>query len=148
MSKSDIVYRLAEISDLDALIKVGDDLFDYPIKVDFAREFLTDPRHILMLAVHFSEVVGMASGFVYVYPDKEPSLFIDEVGVIDSQQGQGIGTSLVENIVEVAFSKFSCKEAWVLTEDYNIGAMRTYKKAGGRQSEPSIMFEFHKKSPS
>lgn len=149
MSKSEIEYRLAEVSDLGSLIRVGDDLFDYPIKEDMAKEFLVDPRHLLMIALDSDDIVGMASGFIHVHPDKDSALFIDEVGVITAHQKQGIGKKLMSNIVEKAFYEFDCKDAWVLTDDSNIAAKKTYISAGGRQSDqPTIMFEFQRKSSS
>lgn len=81
-----IEIRLVTIEDLPAIEKVGDNLFDNPIKRNRAIEFFEDPRHHLMLAFHKQEVIGMASGFHYVHPDKDPSMFINEVGVIDDFQ--------------------------------------------------------------
>ena len=148
MSNTKIQYRLAQPADLKQLVEIGDELFDYPVREDRAIEFLNDPRHLMMLALVSPKVVGMASGFVYVHPDKEPALFIDEVSVIDAHQRNGIGTELVTRLVEEAFTTYECREAWVLTDDANVGAQKAYKRAGGTLHKAGlVMFEYKKKKP-
>lgn len=138
-----IKYKLADHSDLPAMVKVGDDLFDHPIKENRASEFLDDPRHHLFLAYDGQHVVGMASAFHYVHPDKDPNLFINEVGVIDSHQSQGIGRRLVKEIVAYGQEKLDCKEAWVGTDQSNIAAQKAYLAAGGKKDdEPFVLIEF------
>ena len=93
--KEKVEIRLAALADLPALQKVGDRLFDYEIKADRAEEFLNDPRHHLVLAYFRDEVVGMASGFHYIHPDKDPIMFVNEVAVLETLQNRGIGRDLV-----------------------------------------------------
>ena len=86
----------------------------------------------------------MASGFHYVHPDKDPSMFINEVGVIDDFQNQGIGRELVKFLWKYA-QKIGCQEAWVGTEKSNIAAQRCYIASGAKaDDEPFILFEFEK----
>jgi len=140
--QKDIEIRLATIDDLAAMEKVGDDLFDHPIKRNRAIEFLNDPRHHLILAFKEDEVIGMASGFHYVHPDKDPELFMNEVGVVEAHQNQGIGRTLVKSLMDYA-KKFGCKEAWIGTEKSNVAAQKCYIAAGGEpDDEPFILFEF------
>ncbi|MEO9481797.1 MAG: GNAT family N-acetyltransferase [Ekhidna sp.] len=138
-----IAYKLGDISDLAALIKAGDELFDYPVKEHRAKEFLNDSRHHLFLAYDGQAVVGMASGLHYVHPDKDPSLFIDEVGVVDAYQSCGIGRELVKKLVAYARKELDCKEAWVLTDESNLAAQKAYFAAGGkREDEKFVLIEF------
>ena len=67
---NEIKLKLATLDDLPAMIEVGDLLFDYSIKPDRASEFLNDPRHHLILAYDETDIVGMASGFHYIHPDR------------------------------------------------------------------------------
>ncbi|WP_171037003.1 GNAT family N-acetyltransferase [Maribacter algarum] len=140
--KNEIEIRLATIEDLPAIEKVGDTLFDNPIKRNRAIEFFEDPRHHLFLAFNSKEVVGMASAFHYVHPDKDPELFMNEVGVIAAFQNQGIGRTLVKRLWEYA-QELGCKEAWIGTEKSNIAAQKCYKASGGTpDDEPFILYEF------
>ena len=45
-----IEYKVADLSDLDEIVLVGDELFDLPVKEANAREFLQDSRHHMILA--------------------------------------------------------------------------------------------------
>jgi len=140
--KDNIEIRLATIDDLPAMEKVGDALFDNPIKRNRAIEFFNDARHHLVLAYSGNEVVGMASGFHYVHPDKDPELFMNEVGVIESYHNQGIGRELVKFLWKYA-KGLGCMEAWIGTEKSNIAAQKCYSAAGGEADvEPFILFEF------
>lgn len=133
-----IEIKLADMSDLSAIEKVGDELFDHPIKIDRAKEFLEDSRHHLVLGYLDDEVIGMASAFHYVHPDKEPTLFVNEVSVLGEHQNQGLGRKLVKHLCEYG-RKIGCKEAWVATESSNLPARRAYVGAGGVEEEEPVV---------
>ena len=135
-------YRLADQSDLSAIIKVGDTLFDNPVKENRVKEFLDDSRHHLFLAYHQEEIVGMASGFHYIHPDKDPELFINEVGVVDTHQNHGIGQTLVRKLVEYGNDLLGCKSIWVLTNHSNEPAKKMYLAAGGKVEEERVLFVY------
>ena len=84
----------------------------------------------------------MASGFHYVHPDKDPELFINEVGVIEAYQNQGIGRALVK-FLWAHGKRLGCKYAWIGTEKSNVAAQKCYLAAGGSpDDEPFILIEF------
>ncbi|MEP5613610.1 MAG: GNAT family N-acetyltransferase [Cyclobacteriaceae bacterium] len=136
--EKNVLFRLAEPTDVSALVKVGDRLFDNPVKPDRASEFLNDPRHHLVIALLNDEVVGMASGFHYIHPDKDPVLFIDEVGVVEEFQNRGIGRQLVKEICKHGES-LGCQEAWVATDHTNTAARKAYVAAGGVEDRDSFL---------
>ncbi|MGI9550561.1 MAG: GNAT family N-acetyltransferase [Aurantibacter sp.] len=141
--QKNIEIRMATVDDLPAIERAGNQLFDHQIKKNRAVEFFNDVRHHLALAFHKDEAVGMASGFHYVHPDKDPALFVNEVGVMEAYQNQGIGRKLVMYLCEHV-RKIGCTEAWVGTEESNIAARKAYLAAGGTpDSEPFILFEFN-----
>jgi len=128
--------------DAPVLGRVAPGVFDHPIDPRWTAEFLDDPRHHLAVALDDGQVVGMASAVHYVHPDKPPALWVNEVGVAPTHQGQGIGRRLLECLFEHARS-LGCREAWVATEPSNTPARRLYASAGGRESpEPFVMVEF------
>lgn len=140
--RDDITLKLAALPDLPALEIAGDTVFDYPVKLDRAREFLTDPRHHLVLAYHDGIVVGMASGVDYVHPDKDPELFINEVGVAEAYQGQGIGRALVALLCDHG-KTLGCRTAWMATAASNSAARKAYAAAGGAEDpEPVVVVTF------
>lgn len=135
--------KLLSSNDGAALRSVAEGVFDDPIDGAAATEFLADARHHIAVAIADGLVVGFVSAVHYVHPDKpKPELWINEVGVAESHQGQGLGRKLMEAMLAEA-RRLGCAEAWVLTERDNNAAMRLYAACGGAEapSDP-VMFEF------
>jgi len=137
-----ITIRVLSGEDRDALSRVAAGVFDRAIRVQWATEFLEDPRHHLVVAFDSDEVVGMASGVHYVHPDKPPELWINEVGVAPLHRGRGIAGRLLDALLDVG-RQCGCREAWVLTDRDNTPAMRLYAARGGREAaRDQVMFTF------
>ena len=122
--------RLLGPSDARVLESVAPDVFDGPIDPRWSAAFLADSRHHLAAAVLDGLVIGMASAVHYVHPDKPPELWINEVGVAETQRGRGIGRRLLAALFAHGAS-LGCREAWVLTAPDNSAAHRLYAAAGG-----------------
>jgi aminoglycoside 6'-N-acetyltransferase I len=135
--------KLLRPTDLHILKDIAANVFDDPIVKSSAQEFLTDPRHRLVVALDGDLVVGFVSAVIYLHPDKpNPEMWINEIGVAPTHQRQGIGKGLMQAILEEA-KRSGCREAWVLTERDNIPAMGMYRSAGGEESLPDpTMFTF------
>jgi ribosomal protein S18 acetylase RimI-like enzyme len=139
-----IEIRVLGPRDEGVLGRVGADVFDDPIHLERAREFLEDPRHHLVVAVEGGVVVGFVSAVHYVHPDKpRPELWINEVGVAETHRGRGAGKAMLRAALEVG-RRAGCLEAWVLTNRSNTAAMRLYAGSGGEEGEPDgVMFTFY-----
>ena len=124
--------------DAAVLDRVAPDVFDDPVEPRWARAFLDDPRHHLVVALDDGVVVGMASGVDYVHPDKAPQLFVNEVGVAPSHHRRGIGRRLVDAMLERGRA-LGCTYAWVGTEHDNAAARALYERAGG-EAEPFVLY--------
>jgi ribosomal protein S18 acetylase RimI-like enzyme len=134
--------RILNQADRALLDRVAPGVFDNAVDPRLAKEFLGDPRHHIVVAVEDGVVVGFASGVHYVHPDKPPELFINEVGVAPTYQGQGLGKAVVTSLLEIG-RRLGCREAWVLTDRENTAAIALYESAGGEEAVyPSIMFTF------
>ena len=134
------VIRLLGPGDIATLDRVADDVFDEPVNLAWAREFLNDPRHHLAVALDGDTVVGFASAVHYIHPDKPPELWINEVGVAPTHHRRGIGRQLLAALFEHGRS-LGCGQAWVLTEEENDAARGLYSALGGVEDE-SIMYTF------
>lgn len=125
---------------------VSDGVFDHAVRREYLDPFLSDPRSLLLVAVVNKTVVGMASGIFYTHPDKPLQLFVNEVGVADAYQQQGIGKQLVTAILEQAEAR-DCREAWVATEEGNKAARALYLAAAGREDpEHAVVYTWNLKS--
>lgn len=134
--------KTLSVSDLPLLLNAADDVFDYPVDESFAREFLADPRHHIVVALVEGVVIGFASAVHYIHPDKPPELWINEVGVAASHQGKGIGKAIMNEMLKLG-KQLGCVNAWVLTDKNNTAANGLYKSVGGKFSdEETVMYEF------
>ena len=130
------------LPDLPLLLHPADGVFDNPVDEAFAREFLADPRHHIVVAVSEGIVIGFASAVHYIHPDKPPELWINEVGVADAHQGKGVGKAIMNKLLRLG-KQLGCVNAWVLTDRSNEAANRLYKSVGGNIAEgDTVMYEF------
>lgn len=139
-----IEIKLLQAGDEALLQRVAPEVFDDLLDVAASIEFLADPRHHLAVALADGQVVGFVSAVHYVHPDKPtPELWINEVGVAPSHQGQGLARRLMEAVLNDA-RRLGCSVAWVLTHRSNRAAMRLYASCGGVEAlEDAVMFEFN-----
>jgi len=137
-----IETRILGPHDASVLASVANGEFDHPVNPEFAAEFLSDPRHHLVVALDGRDVVGFASAVHYIHPDKPPELWIDEVGVAPSHQNRGLGQRILQQMLELG-ARLGCGQAWVLTDASNEPAVRLYSSFGGAEAAtPQIMFTF------
>ena len=113
-------------------------LFDGPPQPDAVSRFLSDPRHHILLAYENGKPVGFVSGVELTHPDKGTEMFLYELAVDDEHRRRGVGTELVEALRGLAV-EHGCYDMWVLTDDDNEAALRTYRKAGADQSSTHVM---------
>lgn len=121
-----ITLKRLGIDDLASLLAVPDGLFDNEMIPEQARAFLEDPKHELILAYIGDLAVGMASANVLLHPDKEPSMFINEVGTRDEFTRRGIATTLMTEMISVARNR-GCEGVWLGTEIDNGPAIGLYR---------------------
>jgi aminoglycoside 6'-N-acetyltransferase I len=134
--------KILGISDLPLLMTTAEGVFDYAVNEAYAREFLGDPRHHIVVAMVDGVVIGFASAVHYIHPDKPPELWINEVGVAAEHQGKGIGKAIMTEILRLA-GTIGCVNAWVLTDKNNDAANGLYKSVGGLISEEeTVMYGF------
>jgi aminoglycoside 6'-N-acetyltransferase I len=137
-----IEIKILGIGDENILANISGDIFDNPIDPDLAARFLSEPNHHIIAAIDEGIVVGFVSAIFYVHPDKKPELWINEVGVASTHQGQGIGKQLLDNILAYG-QELHCEEAWVLTYRSNSAAMKLYSSVGGKEDPNDVvMFNF------
>lgn len=135
--------RLLGSDDARVLQTVAPDVFDHAVDPQWAAEFLADPRHHLAVALDDGRVVGMASAFHYVHPDKAPMLFVNEVGVAPTHRRRGLGRRLLAALFERGRA-LGCTEAWLGTEVSN-GAARGLYAAVGMDEDPEPFVTYTRK---
>jgi len=133
--------RHLEADDEAILDRVADGVFDHALRRDFVVEFLRGPQNHLCVVIDEGVVVGFASAVIYNHPDKPREMWINEVGVAPSHQGQGLAKALLAALFERARAR-GCHEAWVLTETDNSAARALYRSAGGTEQADTVYVTF------
>jgi ribosomal protein S18 acetylase RimI-like enzyme len=128
-----VTIRMLGPADASVFDCVAPGVFDNAIDPRWAAEFLADPRHHMVVALAGEEVVGMASAVHYVHPDKQPELWVNEVGVAPPYQRLGIGRQLLRALFARGRA-LGCSEAWLGTEETNTVARRLYATVGGKEA--------------
>jgi aminoglycoside 6'-N-acetyltransferase I len=137
---SEIDVLLLGAADAGVLDRLAPGVFDQPVRAERRAEFLADPRHHLVVARCDGVVVGMASAFHYLHPDKAPQLFINEVGVADTHRLRGVAKRMLARLLHLA-RELGCTEAWVLTDAENVAANALYRAAGADDpAAPCLMY--------
>jgi ribosomal protein S18 acetylase RimI-like enzyme len=139
-------WTLRELGPDDAEVILRADVFDGPARRDWVQRSLgmpghPDPRSLILVAETAGGIVGFASAVVVDHPDKPPTLFINELGVNDAEQRQGIGRALLA-AVRAAGRVRGCLQAYVLTESDNLAARGLYRAAGGAETEGIVMYDW------
>ncbi|MDJ0627065.1 MAG: GNAT family N-acetyltransferase [Rhodobacter sp.] len=141
MEDQTITIRRLGPEDARVLDRVAKGVFDLAVDPDHTAAFLASEAHEMVVALADGLVVGMASGVVYLHPDKPPQFWINEVGVGDDWLRRGIGTRLMTAILAVGHER-GCGYAWLGTEAGNAAARGLYRKAQGRETEGLVIFEW------
>lgn len=134
--------RLLTPDNTELLERIGPDVFDHPIDADQLQAFVDDERHIMIVAVDGDTIVGMASAVEYFHPDKEPQLWINEVGVASTHRSKGLGRRLVTALLDAARDR-GCVFAWLGTDVDNSAAQACFGSVAGVETpQPFLLYEW------
>jgi ribosomal protein S18 acetylase RimI-like enzyme len=116
-------------------------LFDEAPRDDAIARFLGSDDHHLLLALEGDSAVGFVSGVELTHPDKGIEMFLYELAVAEAARRRGIGRALVEALAELARER-GCRGMWVLTDEDNVAAVTTYRRAGATKDERTFLLEW------
>jgi ribosomal protein S18 acetylase RimI-like enzyme len=126
--------------DAAAVVAAGA-LFDHPPRPDATARFLAEPGHHLLVAYDGGTPAGFVTGVETTHPDKGTELFLYELSVAPEARRRGIGSALVAALADLARER-GCYGMWVLADDDNTAARRTYGRAGGRCDGQPVLFSW------
>jgi aminoglycoside 3-N-acetyltransferase I len=125
-----------------AAVHLAADLFDSPPLAAATERFLAEPNHHLLFAYDGTgRAIGMISGVEMTHPDKGTEMFIYELGVAPAARLQGVGSSLVAALAQVAREN-DCYGMWVGTETDNEAALATYRRAGAGEEARFVLLNW------
>ena len=130
-------WTISAVDDPAVLVRASH-LFDLPVSPEGARDFLRRPGHVLLMATsQDGEGIGFVSGVEMRHPDKEPEMFIYELGVDESWRRRGVAKTLLSALRDVAMQR-GCRGMWTGTEADNEAALAAYRSLGAAVDERSV----------
>lgn len=142
LSRQAVEMDVRDLSDADpTAITALSHLFDEPANPQASHRFVQERTHHLLAAYIDDAPVGFVSGVEMTHPDKGTEMFLYELGVDDAARRQGIGTALVRALATKA-RDLGCQGMWVLTDEDNEAALRTYRAAGGGDASAHVMLSW------
>ncbi|MCX4974364.1 GNAT family N-acetyltransferase [Streptomyces sp. NBC_00620] len=121
------IRRATTVAELTA----AQDLFDQPVRPEWAQRFLAAQGHHLFLAYEDEGPVGFVSGVETLHPDKGNEMFLYELAVAEPFQRRGIGRALIRTLAAVA-RECGCYGMWVGVDTGNDVALAAYRSADGK----------------
>jgi len=136
-----VTIKHLDPDDLDILLHSGNDVFDNPVIPEQARAFLASDMHHIVVALDGKKLVGMASAVTLLHPDKQPQVFISEVGVQDDYLRRGIGRRLIKRLIQVVRGDDE-PDIWLATEEDNVAARALYSALGARETKGIVVCDW------
>lgn len=131
--------RIVLLEQIEQLKCVAEEVFDGPVRAEYAQAFIDCPRHVMFLACRDGLVIGMISGVEYFHPDKPAELWINELGVGSAYRRRGVGQDLLRALLEHGRER-GCRGAFVVTEQDNDPARKLYQSLDPESAEQAAVF--------
>jgi ribosomal protein S18 acetylase RimI-like enzyme len=131
----DMRIREAALADADDIVSLIRELariegMPSPITADYVTAYLGAPGVCILLLEAAGQVLGLISYFI------RPNLYhaadcclIDELIVLEQARGQGVGSALLEKVIERAIA-MGCAEVSLSTMTDNAAAIAFYRQHG------------------
>lgn len=122
-------------------VQAASHLFDRSPESDWTGLFLTREGHHLFIAYVNGSPAGFVTGIEITHPDKRTEMLLYELGVDASFRGRGIGSTLVQRLLEHARRR-GCRGMWVTLDPDNEPAIATYRSAGAEEPEAAAIMSW------
>lgn len=92
-------------------------------------------------------VDGAFAGFLYAYELERlemdrPMMFFYSIDVLEAFQQRGVATRLIEDLKRICAER-NVSKMYVLTDEENVAAMKTYQSTGGERVLPdNVLFVY------
>lgn len=114
---------------------------DYSYVVDF----LKNSSNYFIVATESGEPIGFVLAYELERLDgPQPMMLFYEVNVLESKRRQGAAKAMI-NLLKTICQERNILKMWVLTNEANQAAMRTYESIGGQlvKEDDMVMFVYH-----
>lgn len=130
-------WTISVVDDADTIVE-NSGLFDHPVTVDGASDFLGRPGHLLLMArTPAGTGIGFVSGVEMRHPDKAPEMFVYEMGVDVAWRRRGVAKALLLALRDEAVGR-GCTGMWTGTGADNASALATYRSLEATVDDESV----------
>ncbi len=127
-------YTKADIPQIIALIKELAEFENAADQMKNTAELMeqeADYFHCLVAESEAKEIIGMALYYYCYYTWVGKSLYLDDLIVTAAHRGKGIGTMLLEKVIDTG-KQANCKRIRWQVLDWNENAIALYEKMGAK----------------
>jgi ribosomal protein S18 acetylase RimI-like enzyme len=131
--KEDDIPNMKEIIEDDGMVYNADNIID----------FVKEENNYGFIILVDNKIVGLSYCYNLLRLDGKKMLYMHSIGILKEYQNQGLGTKLVQYIVDYGKAN-SFSECFVITDKGNPRACHVYEKVGGKNDyEDEIFYVFN-----
>lgn len=109
---------------------------------EYLVPFIEDETILSYVAVHEEEVIGFTYGYLLKRINSLPMLYIHSVDVVKEYRGQGVGTLMMTEMLDLK-ARNKVSKVFLITNKSNKHAVALYEKVGGvTPYEDDLVFEY------
>jgi len=129
-----IEIRKASENDFNAIFELLKEFAEFiktPEKVTLTLEQMQKDKDYFnsLIATDNNNVIGFATYFFAYYSWTGKTLYIDDLFIIQQYRGKGIGTTLINSLINIAKQE-NCKKMRWQVSNWNKPAIEFYKRLG------------------
>jgi len=134
--------RIAEPNDFEKVYSLIIEFADFiktPEKVIVTPSQLISDKDYFkcLIAVNKDKIVGFATYFFAYYSWTGKTVYLDDLYVLEKYRGLGIGSALLDKVIETAKNE-NCKKVKWQVSNWNYKAIEFYKMRGATIDEVEI----------
>lgn len=118
---------------------------NYEPDTSYVIDFLNNPSNYFIVAAESGEPIGFVLAYELERLDRpQPMMLFYEVSVLESKRRQGVAKAMINHLKTICQERNILK-MWVLTNEANKAAMRTYESTGGQlvKEDDMVMFVYY-----
>jgi len=142
-TNTDIHIRPAELKDYDTLYSMMREFAEFqktPERLTLTPEQMRIDKDIfncLVAVTSMNEIVGFSTWFFAYYSWTGKAVYMDDLYVIERYRGHGIGSRLLQAVIDLAKQASCTKVKWQVSK-WNDPGISYYKKMGATIDEVDI----------
>ena len=99
------------------------------------EKFISDEDNYCFIGIINNEIVAFLYGYGMLRPNGKSMFYIHSVDVFEDYQNNGIGTKLIDYVLNYVKNENKYYKFFVLTENDNIRACKVYQKFANKEEQ-------------